>query len=847
MVGNQEKFNQIIHEDKLLFRQPFLELKTIPRFLWRIISFSFYAVFCVATFFFLLFDITWLRWVGVLFLLFIIDWLVHFKRAAHSISEIKNIPIDGINVADYIAPQALKALSKAYDKTSIVGGNFHLNLLKVLSQDKGIRGALWRLEVSPEEFEKKVDDEIGKIKKSNPPSQSQKELLDKIEVLVKKAFIIAYSSNSNFIEKGDIFASLSVVPEESVKAIFYIFSINPNDLEKALIFSRFRYKTILPKLPKFLGGFALERKQIRHRYMNRSWTAKPTPILDRYSIDITDLARAGAVGLLVGHEKEHQEAINILAKLNKPNVLLIGEPGSGKETIISHLALDITKDKVPQELFDKRVVSLSISRLVSGADPQEVSKRATLVLNEILSAKNIILYIPDIHNLIKTSGEHFINVADIFLPIVSSSDLQVIGATYPKEFKLNIEPRSDFLDSFEIIRVEELSEDEAIKVLTYDSILSEKEYGIIISFNAIKEAVVLAHKYFRQKLLPSSAQDLLKEALAYVTQKNEKVLKADHVIEISERKVNIPLHKATKEEAEKLLNLEKFIHKDLIDQEEAVKAVARSLREYRSGLSKSNGPIAVFLFVGPTGVGKTELSKILAKTQFGKEDMMVRFDMSEYQDKQSIFRFIGSPDGKITGALTESIIQKPYSLILLDEFEKAHNDVLNIFLQVFDDGRLTDNTGRVVDFKNTIIIATSNALSDFIREKIESGKTISEFRDEFKKKLTGFFRPELLNRFSDVIIFKNLSQNDIVLIAKLQLEKLAKTMEENNSIILSFTDEVFEYVAKLGYDPVFGARPLKGVISDKIKSILAEKILKEEIKKGDKIEAAVENGEIKFK
>jgi len=308
----------------------------------------------------------------------------------------------------------------------------------------------------------------------------------------------------------------------------------------------------------------------------------------------------------------------------------------------------------------------------------------------------------------------------------------------------------------------------------------------------------------------------------------------------------VPLHKAGKEESEKLLNLENIIHERLVDQEEAVKAVARALREYRSGLSRKGGPIAAFLFVGPTGVGKTELSKILASVQFGSEEAMIRFDMTEYQIRESISRFIGSADGKIAGVLTEAIIQKPYSLVLLDEFEKAHPDIFNLFLQVFDDGRLTDSLGRTVDFTNTIIIATSNAHSNFIKERIEAGDNIGKINEELKKKLTEYFRPELLNRFSGIIAFKNLSPKDIEEIAGFQLKSLAKAISETHGISLDFDATVVKYIAELGYDPVFGARPLRGVISEKLRSPLAEKILRREIVKGSNIKAVLENKEIKF-
>ena len=284
----------------------------------------------------------------------------------------------------------------------------------------------------------------------------------------------------------------------------------------------------------------------------------------------------------------------------------------------------------------------------------------------------------------------------------------------------------------------------------------------------------------------------------------------------------------------------------MIDQEEAVKAVSRALREYRSGLSRKGGPIASFLFVGPTGVGKTELSKILANIQFGSKDAMIRFDMSEYQEKQSISRFIGSPDGSTSGALTDAVIQKPYSLVLLDEFEKAHPDILNLFLQVFDDGRLSDNTGRIADFQNTIIIATSNANSNFIKESIDAGKTIAEISDVLKKKLTEYFRPELINRFSGIILFKNLSQSDIISVAGLLLKELADDLKENQNIYISFSTEAVEKIAEWGYDPAFGARPLRGVISEKIRSVLAEMILKDEIIRGKSININLKGEDLEF-
>ncbi|HBI25756.1 MAG: ATPase AAA-2 domain protein [Candidatus Wolfebacteria bacterium GW2011_GWC2_39_22] len=829
--------------EKLLFSDPRLEFSASLRFLWGLVTYSFYSIFTIGTILAVISDIEWLRWFGILCTFVLIDRALHINTPLHMITSLKPEGVAGVNITEFLLPKTFRSIIRALDKTGIAGGNFYLHLMKTLIRDAGIRGALYRLEISPEEFEHKIDEEIEKFKSNNP--YAHEELLSRIHMLVKTAFLDAYANGDKYIAPNDIFAALRTVDDAAVRRVFYLFSLDANDLQKALIFSRYRQKFSWMKLiPETIGGFA--HKGPRHRVMNRAWTARPTPTLDMYSDDLTDLAREQRVGFLVGHQQEYGTIVNILSRGAKQNVMLIGEPGSGKEAIISHLAHNIVKDKVPDALFDKRLVSLSIGELVSGAGPEEISERVRVVTNELIGAKNIILYIPDIHNLFKTAGEGFMNVATLMLPAIAGDAFQVIGSTYPREMKVEIETHSDFLSVFETVRVEEISEDDAIRLLTYAVIILEKQYNIVVSFEAIKASVSIAHKYFKQKLLPSSAEDLLKEALADATQRGEKMLTDELVIAVAERKVNIPIHKTTKEEADKLLNLEDIIHINMVDQEQAVSAVARALRQYRSGLARSSGPIATFLFVGPTGVGKTELAKILATTQFGSEQMLLRFDMSEYQDKQSIFRFIGTPDGKMSGTLTESVIQKPYSLILLDEFEKAHPDVLNLFLQVLDDGRITDNVGRVVDFHNTIVIATSNANSEFIKDAIESGRSIEDIKDEFKKKLTAHFRPELLNRFSDVILFKNLSVDDTIAIARMQIKKLAKTLGEDQGINLVIDDAVVQHLARIGHDPVFGARPLRTVINDRIKSQLAEMILRREITQGSHLQLSMEGDDVRF-
>ncbi|MBI4159685.1 ATP-dependent Clp protease ATP-binding subunit [Candidatus Wolfebacteria bacterium] len=823
----------------LYLDEPRLQMNPVSRGILRGGSSLFYGILTALVPAFFITDLPSLKWLGGLVLLFLIDRLIHIGRAERSFYSLSSSGAR-TNMASYLAPKTLTILERAYDRAMLLGGDFSLYLAKLLLENHSVREGLSRLDIPAKEFEKRIDDAMGAASGDN----NQKTLSSTLHSTVALAFASAKDSGEQSIEPRNLFAALAQ-GTAPLNRIFNFWSVAADDLQNALILAR-----LARERAGFLGNarrvFRRHHAARPHRIMNRAWTARPTPITDTFSDDLTDRARAGAGTLLVGHENEYKDCIRILSRPIKPNVLLIGDPGSGKETIIQYLASQIASDAVPRELFDKRVISLRLGSLISGASADEVARRVNVVTGEIVAAGNIVLYIPDIHNLVKTSGAGFLSAADILLPIIINDAFPVIGATYPKEFKEMIEPQTDFAATFEPIRVNELGEADAIRLLSYISIDLEDRYSTVISFGAIKIAVTVAHKYFRYKLLPGSAEELLKEALADATQRHDYLLQADDVVAIAERKTNVPIHRPGEEEREKLLRLEELIHERLIDQEEAVQSVSRTLREYRSGLGRKGGPIASFLFVGPTGVGKTELAKILASIQFGSETMMLRFDMSEYQDKQSFFRFIGSPDGKIAGMLTEAVIQKPYSLILLDEFEKAHPDILNLFLQVSDDGRLTDNLGRTVDFTNTIIIATSNAHSDFIKTRIEAHTPIEAIAEQLKKKLTDFFRPELLNRFSDIIVFKTLGPDDILQITELQLDSLAASVREAQGVELSFEDAAIRKVAELGYDPAFGARPLRGVISEKLRSVLAEKILKGSLVHGDIVRVSIRGDELTF-
>lgn len=824
-------------ELEIYFSEPRLKMTLAGRLFVRICAYASNAVLLVATALFLSGDLPELKAVGALLALFLLDRFRAINRADRSLARLNG---KKVNAALYLPSNSYAAIEWAVDRAVFAGGNVYLYLLKKLSGRSEIREGLSRMDISVADLEAQIE----KIATASASAKDNKEVvLGKITKLAVRAFEEALQTSSPEIEPKDIFAALDNMGDPDLDKIFQFFDVDKGDLESALLASRHRSVfSGLKRMPASLVGLMSRPHRSRHRIMNRAWTARPTPFLDQMSRDLTDLARAEQVGFLIGHANEYDRLVDVLARPGRPNVLLVGEAGSGKSTLVAHLAFEMIKDRVPTPLFDKRLVELEIGQLVSGASESELQERVNRVINEIIVAGNIILYIPDFHNLARTSGQGRMNASDILLPAIKGEAFSVIGATSPREFKQYLEPNSDLVSGFETVKVQEIGESEAVQFLVYSSLILEREFRMVISFSALKEAVKLARQYFRDKMLPASAEDLLKESLADASGRKKKILTAEDVIAVAEKKVNVPIHKAGKEESAQLLNLEELIHERMVDQVEAVGAVARSLREYRSGLSRKGGPISTFLFVGPTGVGKTELSKILAKVQFGSKEAMVRLDMSEYQEKSSISRLLGTADGSVSGALTGAISEKPYSLILLDEFEKAHPDILNLFLQVFDDGRLTDSLGRTVDFQHTIIIATSNAHSEFIKSQIEASVAVKEISDKLKKKLTEYFKPELLNRFSGIVVFKPLSPEDISAITAVQLNDLAATLRENQGIDISFGAEAIAEIARLGYDPVFGARPLRGVISEKLKGILSEKILKGEVKKGDNVKVVYEQG-----
>lgn len=827
-------------EINFYFEEPRLNFSVFSDFLFRFIA-SVSYIFLIGLCFTLLFsDIVNLKFLGILILFFLIDRLFHFNQAEKFLWEIDKTLKRKINLANFISKKAKNILIVSYHKAKILNTNFYLIFLKEAFKEKEIEDIFKRLEIKKDDFLKRIDLEM----KNNIIEQQDLDV--EINKLVLEGFKEALELKEKFIELRNLLIALLKIEDRAILNIFDFFNLKLDDLRELSVYSRFKKLMIFKRGSVFLGEFTkyftLKKEKI---LMNLAWTARPTPILDSFSTDLTYLAKKEKIGFLIGHQKEFERLINIVSKETKPNALLIGEPSSGKTTIINHLAYILTHEKVPEKIFDKRLVKLDLALIMSNASLEVIIDRLKKIINEIVVAKNIILYLPDFDKFAKSTEKNTLTPLDILIPILKNDEIPTIAEANFKEYKQFLENKSEVLDLFEIIKVEEISENEALRFLVFSSLVLEKKLKIKITFSALKKAVELAKKYFRERLLPSSADELLKQALNYAKENKIKLVDEKIIFKIAQERTNIPLQTLGSEEKQILLNLEEIIHQDFIDQEIAVKAVANALKQYRAGLKRQEGPIASFLFVGPTGVGKTELAKILTKVQFGSENEMIRFDMSEFQEKNSIVRFLGGIEGDVN-SLTNLVYDKPYSLILLDEFEKAHPDILNLFLQVFDDGRLTDILGRTVDFKNTIIIATSNAYSDFIKQSLEEGKLMEDISEEIKKKLTNIFRPELINRFSDIIVFRDLGFEEIILIAHLQLKKLAKNLKEVRNIEIKFNDLAVKKIAELGYDKIFGARPLRKVINDKIKSVLAEKILKDEIIKGDVIEVSFENNEFKF-
>ena len=636
--------------------------------------------------------------------------------------------------------------------------------------------------------------------------------------------------------------------------------------------------------------------------------ASATPTLDEYSRDLTQMAREGKLDPVIGRAEEVESTIEILSRRTKNNPVLIGDPGVGKTAIVEGIAQRVVNDEVPETLSDKRVVQLDLSGIVAGTQYRgQFEERLKKVIDEVReNSDDLILLIDELHTVVGAgAAEGSMDASNMLKPALARGELHVVGATTIDEYRKNIEKDAALERRFQPVLVKEPSVDDTIDILRGLKDRYEAHHRVKITDEAIVAAAELSDRYVTGRFLPDKAIDLMDQAAARVRlrsktkpqdtkaledelrrvqrEKDEAVanedfekapelrdqvaalrseleeaqqgrrpvaeVRAEDIAEVVSRATGIPVSQLTEEERERLMRLEEQLHDRVVGQEEAVEAVAEAVRRARAGLSDPNRPIGSFLFLGPTGVGKTELARTLAEALFGDEAAMVRIDMSEFQERHTVSRLVGAPPGYVgyeeAGQLTEAVRRRPYSVLLLDEIEKAHADVFNILLQILDDGRLTDAQGRTVDFKNSVIIMTSNMGAERIQAHTRREETFEELKEDMLQVVRHHLRPEFVNRIDEIIVFRALSREQIVDIARLLLERTTRRLRAQD-IEVEFTDEAVELIAEEGFEPEYGARPLRRTIQRRVDNELSRMVLSGSLEPGDKVLVGGEEERLTF-
>ncbi len=772
-------------------------------------------------------------------------WLIFFetilKENAYlspSLKEVVSFSGAGdVNLAKYLDFDIVLALENGLNfckrkKVSLTA--FHVALF--LLENERVKRVFEKLSLTKKDMKKMLEREEEQFEKSK--ILYSPEFIEIIKKSAKQAVL-------NFHRQIEFRDFLVVAAEDDkiLKKVLFENDLDAKDVDHVIAWDDFityeaEWKRKFWKLDNLL----------KKPGIGKQWAAGYTVNVDKYANDVTKLIKKKNLSLhTVGRRKEIEAIERILSRRGENNVLIIGKPGGGRSTIVYSFAKKILEGKSVSVLNYRRVLELDIHAMLSGLKtPGEILERFKTVFSEAANAGNIILIIDNIHNYIgKQEGIGSFDISSVLIPYLGFSNLQIIGVTTFQGFHKNIETNPAVMNFFEKVEIEEPTKEETMFVL--EDLLPgfEKQYNLGVGYKSLRAIIELTDRYIQDVPFPEKAIDFLGEAMVYAKIKTDsKVLLPKHVAQIISQKTKIPVGEIQRTEKEKLLNLEQFIHKRVINQEEAVNILADAMRRTRAGVARKEKPIGTFLFLGPTGVGKTETAKALTESYFGLEDRMIRLDMSEYQSIDSIQRLIGSFSEEKQGLLTSAIRENPFSLLLLDEIEKAHPNILNLFLQVLDEGRLTDSLGRTVSFRNSIIIGTSNAGAEFIREHVE--KKANYAYSFFKKELTEhllrkkIFRPEFLNRFDAVISFEPLTKKNLIDIAVLMLQKLNKRLIQGRGIQLAITEELAKKIAELGYRPEFGARPMNRVIQDKIENKIATKILKGELRRGDTIELKAE-------
>ena len=793
--------------------------------------------------------------------------------------------------------KANKALNLAMTSAGGMGhtyiGTEHL-LLGLAKEGSGVAAtALAQAGLDVAELENKIKEASGT---ATPVTLNPNDFTPRSKRVMQNAVIIASRTGSNYV--GTEHLLMSIMQETDSYAYSFLSELGVN------------LNTVMDSAEDFVGDSDGAQPDPNSNTKN----------LDKFGRDLTKAAKNGEIDPVIGRTKEIERVIQILSRRTKNNPVLIGEPGVGKTAVAEGLALKIVEGEVPEILRDKRIVSLDLTGMIAGAKYRgDFEDRIKNAIDEVKKSKDVILFIDELHTIVGAgSAEGSTDAANILKPSLARGDFQVIGATTISEYRKYIEKDAALERRFQPVNVGEPSEDEAVQILTGLRDRYEAHHKVKISDEAIKAAVTLSSRYIADRFLPDKAIDLIDESASKVRlqsltppenlkQLEEKIksLEAEKASAVNEQEferaaklrdeqknlqelldsekqkwqdgrgsvsgevtaediarivsdwTGIPVVQLTEEESERLLKMESILHDRVVGQDEAVKAVARAIRRGRVGLKDPKRPVGSFIFLGPTGVGKTELCKALAQAMFGDENAMIRLDMSEFMEKHTVSKLIGSPPGYVGfdegSNFTEQVRRKPYSVILFDEIEKAHPDVFNTLLQILDDGRLTDSKGRTVDFKNTVIIMTSNVGARHITERQNSlgfqneseAAKDEDIREIVLGELKNTFRPEFLNRVDDIIVFNKLKSEEIKEIAEKLLKGLAERLR-TLEIDITFTEGAISEIADEGFDENYGARPLKRAITTKIEDALSEKILEGSVKKNTRITCDFKDGEFVF-
>jgi ATP-dependent Clp protease ATP-binding subunit ClpC len=801
---------------------------------------------------------------------------------------------EAVNIEDYLSDHTKDIIQKAAE-TAVNFGRSDVDtehLLYALTESDVVQEILKEYKLKPEDIKGYIDKNAPKGD-AKPATDGRVEVTvsPRVKQVLESAFQNSRQLGHSYIGPEHLLIALLQEDEGMAGDILRMYGLAPESLRQ--------------KIVKVVGKGAEE---------GRIESQSSTPQLDKYSRDLSELARQGKLDPVIGRSKEIETTIEILARRTKNNPVLIGEPGVGKTAIVEGLAQRILNGKVPQVLNDKRVVEVNLNSMVAGSKYRgEFEERLKAVIDEIVDHQDeLIIFIDEVHTVVgagQGGGEGGVDVANVIKPSLARGELHLIGATTLNEYQKYIEKDAALERRFQPILVGEPTIEQAIEILRGLRDRYEAHHKVKITDEAIIAAVELSDRYVTGRFLPDKAIDLVDQAASRVrigadtysheldelteqiakqtrerdyavshkhmaeAKKLEQDLhdlesrkdsqrtdwqthrgvtspevKVEHIAQVVSSITGIPVTELTQEEKDKLLKMEERLHARVVGQDQAVAAVSDAVRLSRAGLREGTRPIANLLFLGPTGVGKTELAKALAEVVFGDDEAMIRIDMSEYMERHTVSRLIGAPPGYVGydegGQLTERVRRKPYSVILLDEIEKAHPDVNNILLQIFDDGRLTDGKGRVVDFTNTIIIATSNLGSELIQQNLGSKAKEKKSYDELKNSLMDIlrasFRPEFLNRIDEVIIFESLDKKQIRQIVELQLERV-KRVAHGQGITLEFDKSVIDYLADKGYKPEYGARELRRQIKTEIENELAQQMLRGSVSEGDNVVIAYDS------